>query len=234
MEQLELYAKRREIIGKKVNRLRREGYVPGILYGHDVDPIPLLFDGYEIESAVRQTSTSTLVQVNIEGHDSAYTAVFRDTQRDILKHNLIHVDLLSLNLEETVRVEVPLNLVGVSPAEEEQGGVLIQQLNEVEVEALPMALVPAIEIDISSIVNIGETITVGDIAPPEGVTILTSSDEIVVQVTTITEEEIEEELEEVLLEPGEVEVIGKGKEEEEGMEGMEEEEEEDMEQRSYM
>jgi large subunit ribosomal protein L25 len=234
MEQLELYAKHRKITGKKVKRLRREGYVPGILYGHDVDPIPLLFDGHDIESAVRQTSTSTLVQVNIEGYDEAYTAVFRDTQRDILKHNLIHVDLLSLNLEETVRVDVPLNLVGVSPAEEEQGGVLIQQLNEVEVEALPMALVPAIEIDISTIVNIGETITVRDITPPEGITILTAPEEIVVQVTTITEEEIEEELEEALLEPGEVEVIGKGLEEEEEMEGMAEEEEEDMEQRSYM
>ncbi len=223
MEQLELHAQPRQVVGKKVKALRRKGFVPGILYGHQVGSLPLLFNHREIESAVKQTSSSTLIELHVEGQEEPFTAVFRDMQRDILKHNVTHVDLLALDLTETVRVQIPLVFTGSAPAVQEQGGVLLQILNEIEVEALPMALVPSIEIDISGVTDIGETITVGDLDLAEGITVLTSPTEVIMQVTTITEEPEEEELEAALEEPGEVEVITEAKEEgEEEMEEMEE------------
>ena len=211
MEALELRATPREIIGgKQVKALRREDIVPGIIYGHGIDPIAVQFDSREIEKAITQTGTSSTVQVYVEGIQDPYLAIFRDVQYHVIKRNVIHLDLQALDVKETVRVPVSVVLTGESPAVEELEGMLLQILNELEIEALPMDLVPSIEVDIAALTEIGQSITVGDIAPPPGVTILNAPHETVVQVIYTEEEEegVEEEVE--IMEPGDVEVIGRG------------------------
>jgi large subunit ribosomal protein L25 len=210
MEALELRATPRDVIGgTQVKALRREDVVPGIIYGHGIDPIAVQFDSREVARAINQAGTSSTVQVYIEGTHDPYLAIFRDVQYHVTKRNVIHLDLQALNLKETVRVPVSVVLTGESPAVEELEGMLLQILNELEIEALPMDLVPSIEVDIAVLTEIGQSITVGDITPPPGVTILNATHETVVQVIYTEEEEEEKEEEVEMMEPGDVEVIGR-------------------------
>lgn len=217
MEQIELQASPRAVTGKQVKQLRAEGIVPGILYGHGIDPIALKFNERDIEQLVTTASSSSLVSVNVEGHNDPYTAIIRDLQRDVIKRNVTHIDLQALSMKEKVRLPISINLVGTAPAVEELGGILLQQLTEVEVECLPTALVSSIDVDITGMTEIGTSLTVEDLVIPEGIEILTDTKEMVVQITAMAEEiEEEEELEAAPeLEVTEVEVITKGKEEEE-------------------
>lgn len=189
METLELRATPREIIGgTQVKALRREDIVPGIIYGHGIDPIAVQFDSREVEKAINEAGTSSTVQVYVEGTRDPYLAIFRDVQYHTIKRNVIHLDLQALDLKETVRVPVSVVLTGESAAVEDFGGVLLHILNELEIEALPTALVPSIEVDISVLTEIGQSITVGDIVPPPGVTILNAPHEFVAQVIYAEEE----------------------------------------------
>jgi len=216
MEGLELRATPRTVIKKQVKALRRQGIIPGVIYGHGIESIAVQFDSREVEKSISNAGTSTTVQVYVEGIQDPYLTIFRDVQYDPIKHNVIHLDLQALNIKETVRVPVTVVLIGECPAVEESEGVLIHLLNELEIEALPTALVPSIEVDVSQITEIGQSISVGDLVPPEGITILNSPADVIVQVIWM-EEEAEEELEGVP-EVGEVEVIGEVTADEEEME----------------
>ena len=211
MEALELRATPRTVVGKKVKVLRHEDIVPGVLYGHGVGSIPVQFDSRELQHAINQAGTSSTIQIYVEGQKDPYLAIFRAVQYHPIKRNVIHLDLQALNLTETVRVPVSVVLVGESPAIE-LGGVLLQILNELEIEALPTALVPSIEVDVSILTEIGQSISVGDITPPAGVTILNTPSDSVAQVSWVAEEEEEEE-EDALFEDelgaDEVEVISR-------------------------
>ncbi len=212
MKQLELNATPRTVIGKQVNALKREGLIPGILYGYGVNPIPVQFEAREAERVAHQAGSSTLVQVHVEGTPVPYTTIIRDLQRDPIKRNLRHLDLQVLNLAEKIRLPIQIILVGESPAVKNFGGLLLHLLDEVEVECLPTALVPAIEVNISGLKELGQAIFVRDLVLPPGLTVLTDADEMVAQVTAAEAEEV---IAEVTTEAAaEVEVIRKKKEEE--------------------
>lgn len=217
MKQLELNATPRTVIGKQVNALKREGLVPGILYGYGIDPIPLQFEAREAERVTYQAGSSTLVQVHVAGTPTPYTTIIRDLQRDPIKRNLRHLDLQVLNLAEKIRLPIQIVLVGESPAVKNFGGLLLHLLNEVDVECLPTALVPAIEVNLSDLKELGQAIFVRDLVLPPGLTVLTDAGEMVAQVTAAEAEEV---IAEVTTEAApEVELIRKKKEEEVEEEG---------------
>ncbi len=217
MAELELRAMPRTVTGKQVKELRREGMVPAILYGSGVGSVPLKIDQRSAEEAIAQAGSSTLIKVYIEGKKEPHSAIVRDVQRHVIRRNLLHIDLQALSMTETVRLPISVVLVGTAPATEELGGVLLQQINEIEVECLPGDLVSAIEVDISGMTEIGDALSVKDLDIPSGINVLSDLEETVVMITYIEEEVVEEEEEEFELigEPGEVEVIGKGPAEEE-------------------
>lgn len=212
MKQLELRATPRSLTGKKVKRLRKIGITPGILYGNDVNPTALKFNTPEIEGIVARAGSSSLIQVRIDGSEQPHIAIVRDVQRDIIKRFVTHVDLQVLNMQETVTLPISILLVGEAPGIEEVGGVLLQQIYEVEVECLPADLIPAIKVDISGLTEIGNSITIGDLDIPETIQVLVEPDEVVVQITFVAEEALEEEVEEeaetMLGEAAEVAVVG--------------------------
>jgi len=212
MEALELNATLRTVVGKKVSGLRRESIIPGVIYGHNTDPVAVQFNDRELEKSITKAGTSTTLQVFVEGTKEPYFAIFRDVQYHPIKRNVVHVDLQALNIKETVRLPITLSFIGEAPAIE-LGGLLLPHMNEVEVEALPLALVPEIPVDVSVLVEIGQSILVKDLVVPEGITILSEPEDVVVQVTWIAEEE-EEELEGAPEDAGEVEVITERSEEE--------------------
>ncbi|MEA3374853.1 MAG: 50S ribosomal protein L25 [Chloroflexota bacterium] len=221
---VELEAKRRSVLGSKVKRLRREGWVPGVIYGHGFEPVPLKFDKYDLRAVLSQVGGSQLINVKVDDADEVEFALLRDVQRDVITGDLLHVDFYRVMMTETITTEIPLLTTGESPIAERKEGILLHGVSEIEVECLPGDLVDAIEVDLSELTEIGQAISVGDLAVPSGVNVLTDPDEMIARLVPLEEVELERpaaEVEEELIlgeEGEEVEVIGEAEEGEEGEE----------------
>jgi len=216
MEEIKIKSSPRKIVRKRVKALRREGQLPAVLYGRNFETQPIMFDYRETSRVIDRLGSSTLVVIDL-GEESHY-ALVREKQRDVIKGNLLHVDFQVVSLTEKVRAEVAIDLIGEAPAVKDLGGLIIVNNDQLEVEALPRDLPDRIEIDISSLQEIGDTIYVRDLNLEGDVSILADEDEPIVLITlpTIEEEPEEEEVEEEeFLEGAEPEVIEKGKQEEE-------------------
>ena len=209
MEKLVIEATKRSTIGKKVGVLRREGKLPGVVYGHKFEPTAILMDLKEATRVLNLATSSSIVSVNLEGKDVA--ALVRERQRDYLKNRYLHIDFQAVSLTEKIRTGVNIELSGIAPAVKDYNGVVVEGINSVEVEALPADLPERFIIDISQLKEIGDSILVKDIPVPARVEILTPGDELLILVASPAGEEVEAEAAEGL----EPEVIEKGKKEEE-------------------
>jgi large subunit ribosomal protein L25 len=218
-QQVELVAEKRTVLGKKVKRLRGEGWTPGVMYGHGFDPIPLQFETHRLEQLLSQVGGSQIIYVNIEGQEQPEMALVREVQRDPIRRDVLHVDFYHVMMTERLTAEIPLMVVGESPVVVEREGILLQGISSVEVECLPGDLVDAIEVDLSELTEIGQGIYVRDLAIPAGIDLLTDPGEMIARLVPLEEEEVIEEIleveEEVLMpEVPEVEVITEAPEEE--------------------
>lgn len=212
-EKIVLKAQKRELKGKKVKQLRRQGLLPAVLYGAGVEPMALVLDAHDATLTLRDVAASTLLYVDVEGTE--YPVLVRERQRDVLKGNLLHVDFLAVSMSETIRTTITLVLVGESPIVKSGDAMLNTGVNEIDVEALPSALVNEIEVDVSVLTQPEQAIYVRDLKLPEGITVLTDGDELVVGTIAQYEAPEEEETEELMDMPAEPEVIERGKKEDE-------------------
>jgi len=208
MEKVVISATRRTVTGKKVGALRREGKLPGVIYGHHVEPIAILMDSREATRTLATLTGSSLVTINVDGKE--YATLVREKQHDYLKNALIHVDFLAVSLTEKIRADVTIDLTGVAPAVKDYNAIIVHNLSSLEVECLPQNLPQSFVVDLSSLAKIGDAVYVRDIPAPAKVEILTHADDIIV-VATATKEEAEVEAVEGAAEP---EVIERGKKEE--------------------
>jgi large subunit ribosomal protein L25 len=213
MEEIVLKANRRNVLGKQVKAIRREGKLPAVIYGRHIDPISVELDLRDASRSLTGLAPSTLVTVNIDGE--THRTLVREKQRNKLSGMLLHVDFLAVSMTERLRSQVYLEIVGLAPAVRDFDGVLVTGLEEVEVECLPNDLPERITVDISSLDGIGDGVYVRDLMIPEGVKILEDPDSMVVLVTAqaAAEEEAVAEVEEVVGE--EPEVIERTRKEEE-------------------
>ncbi|MCE5207641.1 MAG: 50S ribosomal protein L25 [Chloroflexi bacterium] len=212
MESVVIKATRRDITGKQVKALRRQGLLPAVLYGHQFDPRPITLDMREASRSLAGLTSSSLVKIDLDGE--IFTALVRDKQRDYLKASFLHIDFQVVSMTEKIRAYVQVHVVGKSPAVRDFNAVAEQLISEIEVESLPGNLPESFSVDISSLATIGSHITVKDLIVPEGVEILLDNEEVIVSITaSSTEEEVVEEAVEGDTE--EPEVIEKGKKEEE-------------------
>lgn len=209
MDKVVLHATHRAVIGKKVGVLRREGKLPGVIYGHHVDPTPITMDLREASKLLSSLTGSSLVTIDLEGKE--FSALVREKQRNFIKNILLHVDFQAVSLTEKIRTAVGIEMIGVSPAVKDFNGIIVQSLSQLEVEALPQDLPERFIVDISALKEIGSSIMVKDIPVSNKVEILTDIEEVVVIVTAAAKEEVEV----TEATPTEVEVIEKGKKEEE-------------------
>lgn len=205
-----LKATRREVTGKHVKVLRREGQLPAVIYGHSVKPLAITLDAHEASLALAGISSSTFVTIDLDGEQ--HSALVREKQRDYVRNRLVHVDFQVVSQNETIRAAVRIDLHGESPAVREFNAVIVQQLNQVEVEAFPRDLPERFIVDISKLEEVGNSIAVSDLEISDKVTLLTSPDEIVVVATGAAPEEVEEEVAEATA--SEPELIERGKKEE--------------------
>ena len=216
MDQIKLSASKRTRIGKKVANLRREDKLPAILYGKSIDkPIPVTLDLAITSKVLREVSSSSLITVDVDGEE--YTTLVRDFQIDFLRGTLQHVDFLVVSLTETVRASVSIVIEGIAPIIEEEGGLLVTGMEQIEVEALPQNLPERLTVDVSGLTSFGSTIQVKDLDIPADVTVLSDPEELLVVATAPAMEEIVDEVEDDELLEGEE--LPEGEEGEEGAEG---------------
>ena len=201
----------RTIVGKQVGVIRREGKLPGVMYGHHFNTIPITMDLRDATRLLAGASSSSLVYVSVEG--SEHAALVREKQRDVIRGTLKHVDFQVVSLTEKIRAKVSLDLIGFSPAVKDLNGVVVTGSNSLEIECLPQYLPERMVIDISKLVKIGDGIYIRDLPVSEHIQILDSPDEMLVIVTAGTIEEVE--VAEVATGVEEPEIIEKGKKEEE-------------------
>jgi len=220
MEQLELAVEKRSILGKKVKSLRRKGIIPAVIYGQGMESMAVQVQERELERVLRRAGSTHLINLAI-GDGERKTVLVREVQRDPITDRLIHVDFYAVKMTERIYSEVPLVLVGESPAVRSGEGMLIYGVDKVEVECLPADLPESIQVDLSGLEAVDQAIYVRDLLKPKGVEILTDPDELVVKVAPVVEE-VEEEV--PVEEEAEVEVVAKGKKVEEEEEEKEEEE----------
>ena len=209
MEKAVINATLRTVKGKKVGAMRREGKLPAVIYGHHFDATPITMDLKEASRVLHGLTASSLVYINLDGKESA--ALVREKQRDYLRNSLKHVDFQVVSLTEKIRAKVAITLEGVSPAVKDFNGIIITEMDSVEVEALPQDLPEKITLDLSNLKKIGDHFTVKDIALSDKVHVHASLDDVIVIVTLTKEEEAAVEASAA----AEPEVIEKGKKEEE-------------------
>ena len=214
MEKLVIKAVKREVIGKKVGVLRREGKLPGVIYGHNFEALPILMDLKEASKVLSISTASTIINVVVDGKEHA--AVVREKQKDYLRNTFIHADFQAVSLTEKLRAKVNIELVGTAPAIRNFNGVVVEGVSSINVEALPGDLPERFTVDVSHLENIGDGIYLRDLEIPSGVELLDALEELVVLITAPAAEEVEEAP--AVESAADVEVIEKGKKVEEGEE----------------
>lgn len=187
MADIGLRAQTRTIKGKKVGALRRQGLIPGNIYGRGLESLPVQIDVRDFRDALAAAGHSTVVDVHVVGatgqDDGKRHPVLIEK---VLTHpatgKVQHVDLRQVDLSRPVRASVQLVLTGESAAVKNEGGVLVNPMDTIEVEALPRALPHEIEVDISVLAELDQSITVGDLRLPPGVTVDLDPATVVAQV----------------------------------------------------
>lgn len=182
MSQVKLEANVREKTGTGVARkLRRNGRVPAVLYGHHL-PVPMVLDvdAKEMEQVLRTAGRTSIINLAVAG--GTQTAMLADYQRDVFGTHLLSVDFKQVRLDEKVTASVPVVLVGQSKGVK-AGGVIEQMVREIQVEALPLDIPESLEIDITEL-DMGEHLTVADLPASEKLTFLAAPDETLAVIHT--------------------------------------------------
>lgn len=197
MDRLSLNAEEREVLGKKVKRLRKIGKLPGHVFGKGIDGENVLVVAKEFLKTFKEAGGSGLIDLKI-GKEKVRPVLVREVQYNPVGGEIIHVDFYQVNLTEKVKVPVPLVQIGEQPEMVKLGeAIILQTLAEVEVEALPTDLVEKIEVDISSLKALDDAITVGQLNYDKSkLTISVAQDEIVVKLAPAVSAQMEKLLEE--------------------------------------
>lgn len=197
MDRLSLKAKERTISGKKVKHMRKAGEIPGNVYGNTAENEQVSVILSEFLPIFRQAGETRLINLKI-GEERVRPVLVREIQHDPRSGQIYHIDFYQVNLKEKVKVPVPIELIGEEVETVKLGEtVILQNLHQIEVEALPTDLIEKIEVDITALKNIDDAITVGELNyNREAITVLADPEEIVVKLAPAITEEMKKLLEE--------------------------------------
>ena len=176
-----LAAEPREVTGKKVAAIRREGRIPAVVFGHGIDSENLSLDAHEFDQLRRHVGQNALIDLSVHGKKSR-PVLIQGVQAHPVNRRPLHVDLFLVRMTEELTVDVPLVATGTSKAIEDEGGTLLHPIEHVRVKALPDHLPQSIEYSIDSLVDFDAVIKVSDLVIPAEATLLTDPEEIVAKV----------------------------------------------------
>ena len=180
MKRYKLAVGKRKIVGKKVKKLRKEGFLPANIYGKAVKSLSVQVPYKEFEKVYKEAGVTGIIDVEVGGE--IRPSLIHNVQQDYYNHRLLHVDFFQVNLKEKVKTVVKVIAVGIPKAVSEKLGLLLQPLSEVEIEALPTDLPDKIEVNVQPLAEVNAQITVSEIKAPTGVTILTDASQVVVKI----------------------------------------------------
>ena len=196
----QLRVEKREEVGKKAKKLRREGILPAVLYGPKVKNLNLKVSLREFERAYREAGEGSLISLEVEGEKEKFSVLIHEVQLDPLTDKPIHIDFYQPLVGEEIETTVPLVFEGVAPAVKNLGGTLIKSFSEIEVKAKPRDIPREIKVDVSKLETFEDVIKISDLLVTKEVKVLREGDEIVAQVLPpeeVEEEEVKEKKEEV-------------------------------------
>jgi large subunit ribosomal protein L25 len=184
-ERIKLQVKERERRGSAdARRLRREGFIPGVLYGRGKEPQTICVPERDLRRVLTgQGGLHAILDVVVEGRQTTHASILKDYQQDPIRGHISHIDLQEVRLDQPIQASVNVQLVG-EPAGAKEGGVLSQVQREINVEALPMEIPEHIDLDVSGMA-IGDTLRLADLAPMDGVTYLDNPEETVLATVTL-------------------------------------------------
>lgn len=196
-----LKAEERKILGKKIKTLRREGILPGNVYGKGLSSVSLQVQLADFEKVHKEVGDTGLIELDLNG--KTHPVLVKNLQMNYKSSTPLHADFYQVNMKEKVKATVPLVIVGEAKAVTDKIGLLLQTISDVEIEALPDHLAENIEVNVEHLAAIDDHILVENLKAPEGVEILSAPDQTVVKIAELvvaepepTEEEIAAEGEE--------------------------------------
>ncbi len=211
MIRLELNAEKRDIFRKKLDKVRSGGLLPANVYGPKVKSTSVSVPLADFKKVFKEAGESTVVDLKLDG--KVVKVLVQDIAFNPISREPIHVDFYAALMDKPIEAMIPLDFVGTSPAVKGLGGMLVKVRHEIEVESLPDSLPHGLEVDLSSLINLGDNINASQITLPDNVKLITKEDEVII-IVEAPKEEKEVEDEEKTIENIEVEKKGKKEEEE--------------------
>jgi large subunit ribosomal protein L25 len=179
-----LVSEERSVLGKKVKKLRREGWLPANVYGKNIPSTSIQVKLHEFQEIYKQIGETGLL--DLKYGDVTKPVLIKNLQIDYKSYTPLHADFYQVNLKEKIKTMVPVVLTGEAQAVKDNAGILLQTLSDVEIEALPEGLPENIEASVEHLAAVGDQVTVGDLKAPEGVTILTDAGHLVAKIGELT------------------------------------------------
>ncbi len=192
-ERLTLTLQTREALGRKVKALRRGGIVPVHLYGPNIDSQSLQCESRGLIRVLAQAGRNNPVTITVEGQQEEHLAFVREIQWNPVKGDLFHVDFLRAELTQRVATDVPVVLVGESPGARLAMGTVVQQMQTVSVEALPLEMPSELTLDLSLLTEPDGVLRAGDASLPESAILLTDPEAVVARIQVARAEVVHEE-----------------------------------------
>tara|TARA_B100001245_G_scaffold140824_1_gene104823 strand:+ start:397 stop:1056 length:660 start_codon:yes stop_codon:yes gene_type:complete len=214
VDKLNLSVNKREVTGKKVSDLRSNGLTPIHMYGPEIESNPLQCDSKILDRVITDAGTNIPVTVNVDGGEQDNLCFIREVQYHPVTNKVLHVDFMKVQIGKPVRAQVPISVIGTSPAVRTMGGTLLQPLLTLTVEALPLEIPEVIILQAELLVDFETNFYVNDIEVDEGVNVINEASEMVASVVAPRVDSIESEGEEG--DEAETEVVGEEAEESTG------------------
>lgn len=178
----QLKAQKRDILGRKAKKLRKEGILPANIYGAKVKSQAVQVDQKEFEKILSKTGETEILDLQVDKEKAPRPVLIHNVQLDPVIDHPLHADFLQVDLKEKVSIEVPIEFIGEAPAVKERRGILLELLNEVEVEALPTDLPSEIKVDVSALSEVDQAITIKDLKLPKEIEIKAGAEEFVCKI----------------------------------------------------
>ena len=184
MEQIELRATTRGVLGKKVRFLRRQGITPTHLFGHNIKSAELQCDTPHLQQVLAQAGKTRLINLKIDKTKNPNNVMVREIQKDPRTGELVHVDFYQVRMEEKIRLEVPVVFIGEAPALKSKENSLLHELNSLTIECLPDKVPANVEVDLSSLTEAEQAIRVKDIALGDEISVLNDLEQMVAKISS--------------------------------------------------
>ena len=182
----------RQTLGRKVKKLRAQGVVPANVFGKKIPSVNLQLSTKDFQKKYSEVGESTLVYLQVEGEKTDRPVMVSQVTRDPVTGNILHVSFRQVDLKQKVTAPVTVKLTGEAPAEKEKLGILVQQLDEIEVEALPADLLDHVDVDVSGLAEVNQAIFAKDLKLDSKLTLKTEPDAIVAKIEPLAKEEVKE------------------------------------------